>query len=898
MNSHPSSWETLLTGTGRERSITRAFYLLKRQGHELLAVPARQRNSGDVLAFYLPQTPKARWAKTIFRIFLSGPLAVLLPSRELHLKKTEFTDFLCSLNGGRVPEFSVLSGNPAEPGRRFIFGLLDDKGHCYRVVKCAADPVGRELIDHEVAVLASIGEKLPGIPEMRSALSMHDCSAFAMDFFAVPDQSPSRRERIGLVRQWLRPGPAVFLDSLLPWRAIGDRGTDGSGAMVRPVIFHGDFAPWNIRGDRKDLVVVDWEKACANGPPLWDLLHYEIQTALLVDRLEPETILHKLAEILADADISSYLQACSCRDAGRLLADGYLRHADKHYPPIRGRDTLDRLLTLWRRECDRESICARQSTEPRPDFSIVTPSFNQLAMLRLCVGSIRDQVEESSVSVEHLIHDAGSTGIDLFAEECRQGRTPQEWKNYHCSVVKEADQGMYDAINRGFRRADGKFIAWLNSDEQYLPGTLQKVNEFFAAHPDVDVLFGDALVADENGEIVAYRRTVSPNMLHTQLAQLGTFSCATFVRRRIIEQGILPDPSLKAIADAKWIAEMKRCGVRMAVLREPLAVFMVTTSNLGQSSIAHLEMMRWRKQAGPVREFLRGPVIVLHRIRKFFAGAYFRHAVSSALYRPSSPQVRTSFRATRISHAWPGDLYSDSYGIGRNWKSLARPVGGGLLFPLFYSCAAHWIDGFATGVTLTPFISIVCLLGMAFFLPPLVVSLAAVVFSASALLSFLDFANVLSQETPGGRFVAIRFASFLAASVGAVMLSIYRQTAGQAQTLNAEILNSMTVPLVTSDAMGFITFANTQALALLKASDKRIIGEKWTKLMMANQDEGSATRFYLSLFANTADGVKSAQLYLMTAPDQPVRASMACFGEGKDRILMTTLWPSPRPEPG
>lgn len=897
MNSNPSSWEALLAGRDGEELITHSFYLLKRQGHELLAVPAGRPTSGDVLALYLPQTPKARWAKTIFRITLSGPLAVLLPSRQLHVQRTEFTDFLCSLNGGRVPDFTVLSGNPAEPGRRFLFGLLDGKGHCYRVVKCAADPVGRELIDHEAAVLSSIGERLPGIPELRTTLSTRGCSAFAMDFFAVPDHPPSRQDRIGLVRQWIQPGPAVSLDKLLPWRAIADSGMDGSTVMFRPVIFHGDFAPWNIRGNGNGWVVVDWEKACVHGPPLWDLLHYEIQTAILVDRSEPEAILHRLDGILADEDICSYLQECGCPDAGRLLADGYLKHADKHFPPIRGRDTLDRLLTLWRRECDRAYIRTRQSTEPAPDFTIVTPSFNQLALLRLCDASIRDQVKESSISVEHLIHDAGSTGIDLFAEECRHGRPPQERKNYRCSVVKEADQGMYDAINRGFRQADGKFVAWLNSDEQYLPGTLQKVHDFFAAHPDVDVLFGDALVADENGEIVAYRRTVSPSMLHTQLAQLGTFSCATFVRRRILEQGILPDPSLKAIADAKWIAEMKRSGVRMAVLPEPLAVFMVTTSNLGQSSIAHLEMMRWRKQAGPIGELLRGPVIVLHRMRKFFAGAYLPHTVSSALYRPSSPQARTSFRATRISHAWPGDLNSDSDTSGRTWQPVARLVGGGLLFPLVYSFAAHWLDGLATGVTLTPFFSIVCLLGMAFFLPPMVVALAAVVFSASALLSFLDFANVLAQETPGGRFVAIRFASFLAASLGAVMLSIYRQRAGQAQALNAEILNSMTVPLVTSDAAGLITFANAQALALLKASDKRIIGEKWTKLMVADHDEGSATRFYLSLFANTAGGEKIAQLHLKTAPAEPVRASLACFGEGKDRILMTTLWPSSRPEP-
>ena len=51
---------------------------------------------------------------------------------------------------------------------------------------------------------------------------------------------------------------------------------------------------------------------------------------------------------------------------------------------------------------------------------------------------------------------------------------------------------MYDAINRGFARASGDIVCWLNSDEQYLEGTLAKVADYFETHPDIDVLFGDA----------------------------------------------------------------------------------------------------------------------------------------------------------------------------------------------------------------------------------------------------------------------------------------------------------------------------------------------------------------------------------------------------------------------
>jgi len=98
----------------------------------------------------------------------------------------------------------------------------------------------------------------------------------------------------------------------------------------------------------------------------------------------------------------------------------------------------------------------------------------------------------------------------------------------------------------------------------------------------------------------------------------------------------------------------------------------------------------------------------------------------------------------------------------------------------------------------------------------------------------------------------------------------------------------MTVPLVTSDAMGSVTFANARALQLLKVSDERIIGDRWTKLMMADKDQGSATRFYLSLFES--DGKEqTALLSLSSQPGKTVKANFICIGENHDRLLLTTL---------
>src|SRR5467141_315471 len=106
------------------------------------------------------------------------------------------------------------------------------------------------------------------------------------------------------------------------------------------------------------------------------------------------------------------------------------------------------------------------------DVSVVSPSLNMLSYLERCVASVADQ---EGVRAQHLVMDGGS----------RDGTV--EWLAARPSLASEvrSDKGMYDAVNRGFRKARGRIIAHLNCDEQYLPGTLATVARYFDKHPDV-----------------------------------------------------------------------------------------------------------------------------------------------------------------------------------------------------------------------------------------------------------------------------------------------------------------------------------------------------------------------------------------------------------------------------
>src|SRR5260370_32299080 len=110
-------------------------------------------------------------------------------------------------------------------------------------------------------------------------------------------------------------------------------------------------------------------------------------------------------------------------------------------------------------------MAGASSSVATPRFSIITPSFRSSAWLKLCLASVADQ----GISLEHIVQDAGSDDGTL------------EWlpEDPRALVFVEKDLGMYDAINRGMRRAKVDFFAYLNCDAQYLPVVLNAVPQFF-----------------------------------------------------------------------------------------------------------------------------------------------------------------------------------------------------------------------------------------------------------------------------------------------------------------------------------------------------------------------------------------------------------------------------------
>ncbi len=102
-----------------------------------------------------------------------------------------------------------------------------------------------------------------------------------------------------------------------------------------------------------------------------------------------------------------------------------------------------------------------------PKISIVTPSYNSAEFIEDCIQSV---LKQNYPNFEHIIIDGGSTD-----------GTVEILKKYpHLKWISEPDEGQSDALNKGFKKAEGDIIGWLNSDDVYLPGTFNKVADILS----------------------------------------------------------------------------------------------------------------------------------------------------------------------------------------------------------------------------------------------------------------------------------------------------------------------------------------------------------------------------------------------------------------------------------
>ncbi len=272
-------------------------------------------------------------------------------------------------------------------------------------------------------------------------------------------------------------------------------------------------------------------------------------------------------------------------------------------------------------------------------FSIVTPSFRNSNWLKLCIASVADQ---QSVEVEHIVQDSCS-------DDGTQNWLPNDKR---VKAFIEKDAGMYDAVNRGYRRATGDILAYLNCDEQYFPGALKTVHDFFEANPQAEVVLAHSLIVDGQGKYICHRHLMVPHPWHIWF-RFRMLTSSVFIRRKVIaERGIFFDTRWRDLGDFHWSMALVKNKVPMAVCDCLAASFTDTGENMNLRPNAIREKKETRAMAPGWIRLLKPLWIFHHRLRRMAAGHFKLQPMSYEIYTLESPDKRVKFDVQKPTAVW------------------------------------------------------------------------------------------------------------------------------------------------------------------------------------------------------------------------------------------------------
>jgi glycosyltransferase involved in cell wall biosynthesis len=223
-----------------------------------------------------------------------------------------------------------------------------------------------------------------------------------------------------------------------------------------------------------------------------------------------------------------------------------------------------------------------------PKISIVTPSFNQSIFLERTLVSVLNQ---NYPNLEYYVQDGGSADgtLDIL----------RHYGNQLTGWVSKPDNGQANAINGGLSKTSGEIMAWLNSDDILLPGTLAFVADFFSHHPEVDVIYGHRILIDQ--EDMEIGRWMLPQHDDSVLSWADFVPQETmFWRRRIWEKvGGRIDESLDFAIDWDLLLRFREAGAHFSRVNRFLGCFRIhpTQKTSAEKSTGFLEMSQMRERA-------------------------------------------------------------------------------------------------------------------------------------------------------------------------------------------------------------------------------------------------------------------------------------------------------------
>ena len=342
------------------RAVTMEWRLIRRKRWPFLLVPV-DLETKVALKLYSPQRRRARLARALFPWMLNTPAAELFERlRFLADPDGDFIRFVAEQGGVKMAQFTApaIKFGGSEEKSRLVLLVCDETHRPVSVIKVGLDAVGRAATDREAALLAHLPADKIGCIRLTGRFTSSSLSAFSTAYY--PGDCPADDAgREHLFSAWLNADAPVPIESLAVWQEletkVGAADPEGwrlvrprlAGRSLRTTLYHGDFAPWNIRAiNITNLQAFDWERGDLRGIPGWDWFHFIVQTAVLARGLPVERVAAEVEQTLHSDRFNQYAAEAGISDLVKPLMLASLLHQRWVVRPLEGGRTTYELFKL------------------------------------------------------------------------------------------------------------------------------------------------------------------------------------------------------------------------------------------------------------------------------------------------------------------------------------------------------------------------------------------------------------------------------------------------------------------------------------------------------------------------------------------------------------------------
>lgn len=265
-----------------------------------------------------------------------------------------------------------------------------------------------------------------------------------------------------------------------------------------------------------------------------------------------------------------------------------------------------------------------------PKISVITPSYNQGVFLERTILSILNQ---NYPNLEYIVCDGGSTdnSIDIIKKY-------EDKITWWCS---EKDSGQSNAINKGFKKATGDIVCWINSDDILLDGALEKYAYLHNTYPDCSIYMGQTMRIDNNDNIIFFHMTPKPYSFFYRNGIIGMAQQSwAWKRKEVFNKIGYLNEERHACMDIEFLMRQIRAGFKFAYTRDTLGAIRIyegtktSIDNQGGNNIWTKDREILKKEFADFRYRNVSPIAYfLYRIFKIINGMSIRSYYLTQMYK-------------------------------------------------------------------------------------------------------------------------------------------------------------------------------------------------------------------------------------------------------------------------